>query len=554
MSTRFTALTIREGDAFLLEDNGRNYLFDSGKNGSIVDLLKHKGIKKLDLAICSHNDADHAYGFIELLKENTEIEIKEIWLPYWWASILQYSNDNSIDWNEVESEIKKIKKSKSKNNIDPKPCFSDKHEPLTDNEFNEILSNLTKRYRNEQYAKKEEGLRRRLKSQIKGKKIRTILNNVLGKYYKKESQHLEKDFLDSQTKEIAYRICYGLNELVDEIPFGFVDKITHEIIMQIITDTEFDERSDEKINRIVYKVISMFLYRNEFNYMIRNIIIVPNFNSFLSNIRDEYISQEIANRITNMITDGFAKDLGNYLCQLIDSLPSHHSLNGTFTCSDQTLRKGCYQYFLKQDELNKTKTKNEESPEIMFDNIMDIALLAHDRNCTIKWFEPTQCKIIYNSVPESGFFEINSTLKHTIQHIKDTVVAFAMVLHLSSENKHSLVFEYFKNHIPIIRFSADSDYPCQSNFYRENIIVTAPHHGSKHNANVYGAIQGDDIIWVRSDRISSQGRPCYEFKTMKNKYCLACDKYNFVSEICFEYNPWDKHWRHVCGEQCRCKP
>lgn len=52
MSLKFTALTIREGDAFLLEDNGWKCLFDSGKDGIIVDLLKHKGIDKLDLAIC----------------------------------------------------------------------------------------------------------------------------------------------------------------------------------------------------------------------------------------------------------------------------------------------------------------------------------------------------------------------------------------------------------------------------------------------------------------------------------------------------------------------
>lgn len=100
MSTRFTALTIKEGDAFLLEDNGWNCLFDSGVDDKIVDLLKYKGINKLDLAICSHNDEDHAQGFIELLESGFIID--EIWLPGLWASILQYIKNHNIHSQEIE--------------------------------------------------------------------------------------------------------------------------------------------------------------------------------------------------------------------------------------------------------------------------------------------------------------------------------------------------------------------------------------------------------------------------------------------------------------------
>lgn len=93
MSTRFTALTVREGDAFFMEDNGWKCLFDSGRDETIVNLLEYRGVDKLDLAICSHNDSDHANGFIKLLESN--IKIKEIWLPGLWANVLLFVKENS---------------------------------------------------------------------------------------------------------------------------------------------------------------------------------------------------------------------------------------------------------------------------------------------------------------------------------------------------------------------------------------------------------------------------------------------------------------------------
>ena len=131
-------------------------------------------------------------------------------------------------------------------------------------------------------------------------------------------------------------------------------------------------------------------------------------------------------------------------------------------------------------------------------------------------------------------------------------MAYLYLLQLTKVNKYSLVFDYTKKDVPIIRFSADSDSTCQSvNPYPKSIIVTAPHHGSKANAKVYKAINGNDLIWVRSDERSYR-RPCDEIKAQKSKYCLACDKYNFVSEICFEYDPVTEKWDYVHGEPCRC--
>ena len=77
---KFTALKITEGDSFLLQNNERNILFDTGKSKSECRIqLQIKQISHLDIVIISHFDLDHVNGLIELLKSN--IEITEIWLP-----------------------------------------------------------------------------------------------------------------------------------------------------------------------------------------------------------------------------------------------------------------------------------------------------------------------------------------------------------------------------------------------------------------------------------------------------------------------------------------
>jgi hypothetical protein len=101
MSTRFTALEIGKGDAFLLRTPEWNCLFDAGQYPTIIELLQQKGIDRLHLAICSHNDVDHAKGFIELLQDGT-IKIDEIWLPGIFASIIQFVKDNHINSEEIK--------------------------------------------------------------------------------------------------------------------------------------------------------------------------------------------------------------------------------------------------------------------------------------------------------------------------------------------------------------------------------------------------------------------------------------------------------------------
>ncbi len=543
MSTRFTALTIKEGDAFLLEDDGWNCLFDSGIDESTVDLLRYKEIDILNLAICSHNDADHANGFIELLESSLEID--EIWLPYWWASILDYSNNHDIDWEEIEDVMKKMNKSKIRN-ADPGSFFSDEHEPLTDEAFDGVLSKLAQRYRQEQNAKLRHSLYHFIKSCL-DKKLEKRLDKELSDLSKKE---------DFDLNELAHSIKIGIANTIDsQLSDENLDRIVNEIA-QRLADIIINSRIDESIGITVRQIVqdSVYSFVDENSQAISQII-----ESRLNGNLNQSNTVDIAHKLTpdlvldivNTLTDKLSKYLIQratiYLKDFTNSWPAYER-----NCLYHDLRRDCIRFFLKYEEKNKADNKDNNS-SIMFNNIMEIAVLAHERNCTIKWFEPMRSCVI-NPKPYCDFLALNSTLKRQVQRLKN-VNTFAFALYLTEVNQYSLVFEYLKDGIPILRFSADSDSTCQSqNPYPENIIVTAPHHGAKANAKVYSAIQGDDIIWVRSDKISgNQGRPCDVFKSMKNKYCLACETYNFESEICFEYDSWLKQWHHVRGERCRCK-
>jgi hypothetical protein len=186
---------------------------------------------------------------------------------------------------------------------------------------------------------------------------------------------------------------------------------------------------------------------------------------------------------------------------------------------------------------------------INLNRIIKIAGLAYKKGSKVRWLKPeNQNPSIQN--PTYNFKPLNS--KEFIKIDKVLANNFFKLLYLTNENKYSMVFEYLKEDKPIITFSADSDYSFTTGLaYKNNIIVTAPHHGSESNNIVYKKIKGSEIIWIRSDR-KSRKRPCQDFKDLNNKYCLACAIKNHKAEICFEFN--DKSLKWVCkkGSKCNC--
>ena len=187
---------------------------------------------------------------------------------------------------------------------------------------------------------------------------------------------------------------------------------------------------------------------------------------------------------------------------------------------------------------------------IKLKRIIKIAGLAYQKGSLIRWFKPENVapSIMF---PDYNFKSLNA--KEIVRIDRVSKINFFKLLHLTNENKYSLVFEYYNDKNPIILFSADSDFAFLKNVkkYDNNIIITAPHHGSANNSSVYSKIIGDNIIWVRSDR-KCKKRPCSQFKKLKNKYCLTCNKFLQKEQIKFEYSNMNYHWIYLKGMSCNC--
>lgn len=102
MSSKFIALPVGRGDSFFLKRPGHTVLFDGGQAQSLSSLIsKHTRCSKLEVVICSHNDADHAKGLIGLLEDPT-ISISEIWLPgRWLEGIHRIANEPEKFFDEI---------------------------------------------------------------------------------------------------------------------------------------------------------------------------------------------------------------------------------------------------------------------------------------------------------------------------------------------------------------------------------------------------------------------------------------------------------------------
>jgi len=186
---------------------------------------------------------------------------------------------------------------------------------------------------------------------------------------------------------------------------------------------------------------------------------------------------------------------------------------------------------------------------INLNRIIKIAGLAYKKGSKIRWFKPENQKPSIQN-PNHSFRPLNST--EIIKIDKVSVNNFFKLLYLTNENKYSMVFEFCMENKPIIIFSADSDFSFTNGLsYKNNIIVTAPHHGSESNKIVYNKITGDEIIWIRSDR-KSRKRPCQDFKNLNDKYCLSCSIKNHKEEICFEFNSTNNKWKWKKGLKCNC--
>ncbi|MCZ4281469.1 hypothetical protein O4H49_11820 [Kiloniella laminariae] len=97
MKDKLTALPVR-GDSFVLQRAGRTIMVDSGWEG--LELAKSLDsylpeVDKINIAVCTHNDMDHAGGFTSLLDHwspcftgTSDDLIEEFWLPGKWVEVV----------------------------------------------------------------------------------------------------------------------------------------------------------------------------------------------------------------------------------------------------------------------------------------------------------------------------------------------------------------------------------------------------------------------------------------------------------------------------------
>lgn len=98
MTSRFVALPVHQGDAFLLDRGDKTVLVDGGasKKGLVPLLDKYweKEQRVIDVVVVTHNDLDHTGGIIGLLESN-EYSVREMRLPVYWQTVFDaVSNHN----------------------------------------------------------------------------------------------------------------------------------------------------------------------------------------------------------------------------------------------------------------------------------------------------------------------------------------------------------------------------------------------------------------------------------------------------------------------------
>jgi len=85
----FIAIGVGQGDAFFFRRGRRTALIDGGRStyGFPSQFSRVTGRRRVDIVVCTHNDADHAGGIIGFLESG--MGCKEVWLPASWTDRLR---------------------------------------------------------------------------------------------------------------------------------------------------------------------------------------------------------------------------------------------------------------------------------------------------------------------------------------------------------------------------------------------------------------------------------------------------------------------------------
>lgn len=191
---------------------------------------------------------------------------------------------------------------------------------------------------------------------------------------------------------------------------------------------------------------------------------------------------------------------------------------------------------------------------VVLKKILHLIIYAIYSGTHIRWLEYKAHRTKERISNNYNLYALNSSETNMQAYHQQHLFYLALYV-LSKENKESLVFQFEKENLPNVLFTADSDLGfCKQTGIQltDNSIVTAPHHGSPHNACVYQIVQGNNLIYVRSGKVKPKW-PCKEYINLPQKYCTDCRNSTNDQQVILKYKSNIQRWVPINTFPCICK-
>jgi hypothetical protein len=173
-----------------------------------------------------------------------------------------------------------------------------------------------------------------------------------------------------------------------------------------------------------------------------------------------------------------------------------------------------------------------------------IVLSALSSGAYVRWFR--YCPKLTNNTSFLGMHALNSQETGVTCFSPEI---FLKMLYLTTINKGSLVCKFDIPDFPNVLFCADSDLAFATSLpLNDSSIVTAPHHGAESCSNAYSIIQGNDLIYVRSDN-SQRVRPGTTYLKQQTRYCTICRNKGPKQKVEINYSGSS---RTILAKRCNC--
>lgn len=512
--TKYTAIPVEEGDAFLLETPYGDFLVDGGieENGCLPNKLKGLGIHGLTAAACTHTDKDHINGIHDLMRHR--FPVIEYWLPSSWLDLSYASTLFEGSWEDWFKEVKEQVEKSSHCVIDTEG--EDSEDYIHDIPIDDI-----------EYSPEGEDLR-----------------------------EPPEDFNDETMR--AYMGTASVST-------GLLAAITLSTLSENTEEREFHEPPGRGIFALIRASGEIFddFQKDKQKYIERFTVGYPHdrhypyhehlLNDFIFRfLRDHEISQ------SDLIRDirDYFREYPDWLFPFFSYYPYPYSLALTdilcMACSAFSDK-----FSIQVPEIRKTidiATMLSLSSK-MFSAITIAPSL-------IRFFD-YQKRIVNHPITPHPFCCINGA--EVTKPIRMPRVLTAKLMYqyssLTTVNRKSRTFHFEDDECEAV-FCADSNFSFVGNMpgaigqYRlgKPAIVTAPHHGSKDkgNVNVYQIVTStgsQGLTWVRSDKKTIR-RPCPEYKNLPVKYCTTCKKQN-QQKIEVVFDKVTRTWKTGCSP-CSC--